>query len=49
MHTVSGTVGEAVSGVFGKSYDRLMKNGMQDVKTDNDTFYGFHKRETRKG
>ena len=37
LHTASGTVGETVSGVFGKIYDRLMKNGMRDVKTDNET------------
>ena len=36
LHTASGAVGEAVSGVFGKIYDRLMKNGMQDVKTYNE-------------
>ena len=33
LHTMSGTVRETVSGVFGKICDRLMKNGMQDVKT----------------
>ena len=38
LHTASGIKGKAVSGVFGKIYDRLMKNGMRDVKTDNDTF-----------
>ena len=32
LHTASGTAGEAVSGVFGKICDRLMKNGMRDVK-----------------
>ena len=38
LHTASETVGEAVSGVFGKICDRLMKNGMQDVKTGNTEF-----------
>ena len=38
LHTSSGIVGETVSGVFGKIYDRLMKNGMRDVKTDNEAF-----------
>ena len=33
LHTASETVGEAMFGVFGKICDRLMKNGMQDVKT----------------
>ena len=33
LHTASETVGEAVFGVFGKICDRLMKNGMRDVKT----------------
>ena len=33
LHTASGVVGEVVSGVFGKIRDRLMKNGMRDVKT----------------
>ena len=38
LHTASETVGEAMFGVFGKICDRLMKNGMRDVKTDNETF-----------
>ena len=38
LHTASETVGEAMFGVFGKICDRLMKNGMQDVKTDNEAF-----------
>ena len=38
LHTASEAVGEAVSGVFGKICDRLMKNGMQDVKTDSTEF-----------
>ena len=38
LHTASETVGEAVSGVFGKICDRLMKNGMQDVKTGSTEF-----------
>ena len=38
LHTASETVGEAMFGVFGKICDRLMKNGMQDVKMDNDIF-----------
>ena len=37
IHTVSGTVRDAVFGVFGKTCDRVMKNGMQDVKTDSET------------
>ena len=35
VHTARGTVRDAVLGVFGKICDRLMKNGMLDVKTDN--------------
>ena len=38
LHTMSDTVGETVSGMFGKVCDRLMKDGMQDVKTDNEAF-----------
>ena len=38
LHTASETVGEAMFGVFGKICDQLMKNGMQDVKTDNEEF-----------
>ena len=38
LRTASETVGEAMFGVFGKICDRLMKNGMQDVKTDNEAF-----------
>ena len=38
LRTASETVGEAVSGVFGKICDRLMKNGMQDVKTGSTEF-----------
>ena len=38
LHTMPGTVGEVVSGVFGKICDRLMKNGMQDVKTGSTEF-----------
>ena len=38
LHTASETVGEVVSGVFGKICDRLMKNGMQDVKTGSTEF-----------
>ena len=38
LHTMSDTVGETVSGMFGKVCDRLMKDGMQDVKTDNGAF-----------
>ena len=38
LHTASGIIGEAVSGVFEKIYDRLMKNGMQDVKTGSAEF-----------
>ena len=38
LHTASETVREAMFGVFGKICDRLMKNGMQDVKMDNDIF-----------
>ena len=38
LRTASETVGEAVSGVFGKLCDRLMKNGMQDVKTGSAEF-----------
>jgi len=36
LHTASETVGEAVSGVFRKICDRLMKNGMRDVKAGNE-------------
>jgi len=32
LHTASITMCETLFGVFGKIYDRLMKNGMQDVK-----------------
>lgn len=38
LHTASETVSEAVSGVFGKICDRLMKNGMQDIKAGNEAF-----------
>ena len=38
LRTASETVREAMFGVFGKICDRLMKNGMQDVKTDNEAF-----------
>ena len=38
LHTMSGTVGKAVSVMFGKVCDRLMKNGMQDVKTGSTEF-----------
>ena len=38
LHTASGIIGEAVSGVFRKICDRLMKNGMQDVKTGSAEF-----------
>ena len=38
LHTASETVREAMFGVFGKICDRLMKNGMRDVKTDNEAF-----------
>ena len=38
LHTMSGTVGKAVSVMFGKVCDRLMKNGMQDVKTGSAEF-----------
>ena len=38
LHTASGTVGEAISGVFGKICDRLTKNGIQDVKTGSAEF-----------
>lgn len=38
IHTSPGTVGEVVFGVLGKICDRLMKNGMQDVKASNKTF-----------
>jgi len=38
LRTASETVGEAVSGVFGKICDRLMKNGMRDVKTGSAEF-----------
>ena len=38
LHTASETVGEAVSGVFGKICDRMMKNGMRDVKTGSAEF-----------
>ena len=34
IHAAPGDVGEAVSDVFGKICDRLMKNGMRDVRTD---------------
>ena len=45
LHTASGSVGEAVSGVFGKICDRLMKNGMQDIKAGNEAFdRGFRTR-----
>ena len=37
IHTASGTVKDAVFGMFGKICDRLIKNGMQDVKTDNES------------
>lgn len=40
IHTAPGTVGEAAFGVFGKICDRLMKNGMQDVKTNDKMFDG---------
>ena len=38
LHTASETVGEAMFGVFGKICDRLMKNGMRDVKTGSAEF-----------
>ena len=38
LRTASETVREAMFGVFGKICDRLMKNGMQDVKTGNEAF-----------
>ena len=38
LHTVSGTMGETVSGVFVEIYDRLIKNGMRDVKTGSAEF-----------
>ena len=38
LYTISGAVGEAVSGVFGKICDRLMKNGMREVKVGNEAF-----------
>ena len=38
LHTASEAVGEAVSGVFWKICDRLMKNGIQDVKTGSTEF-----------
>ena len=45
LHTASGSVGEAVSGVFGKICDRLMKNGIQDIKAGNEAFdRGFRTR-----
>ena len=45
LHTISGAVGEAVSDVFGRICDRLMKNGMQDIKAGNEAFdRGFRTR-----
>ena len=38
LRTASVTMHEAMFGVFGKICDRLMKNGMQDVKTGNEVF-----------
>ena len=38
LHTASETMREAMFGVFGKICDRLMKNGMQDVKTGSTEF-----------
>ena len=38
LHTASETVREAMFGVFEKVCDRLMKNGMQDVKTGSTEF-----------
>ena len=38
LRTASETVREAMFGVFGKICDRLMKNGMQDVKTGSAEF-----------
>ena len=38
LYTISGAVGEVVSGVFRKICDRLTKNGMRDVKTGNVEF-----------
>jgi len=38
LRTASVTMREAMFGVFGKICDRLMKNGMQDVKTGNEVF-----------
>ena len=45
LRTTSGTVGEAVSGAFGNLYNRLTKNGMQDMKAGSDTLHrGFRVR-----
>ena len=45
LHTASLTMRETMFGVFGKICDRLMKNGMQDVKTGNEAFdRSFHVR-----
>ena len=38
LRTASGGMSEAASAAFGKVFDRLMKNGMRDVKTDNEAF-----------
>ena len=38
LHTASETAREAMFNVFGKICDRLMKNGMQDVKTGSTEF-----------
>ena len=38
LQTASGSVGETVFGIFGKICDRLTKNGMQDVKIDDEAF-----------
>lgn len=45
LRTTSGTVGEAVSGAFGNLYNRLTKNGMQEMKAGSDTLHrGFRVR-----
>ncbi|HAY62912.1 MAG TPA: hypothetical protein DCX90_04760 [Ruminococcaceae bacterium] len=38
LRTASGGAHDAVHGMFGRVYDRLMKNGMQDVKTGRTSF-----------
>lgn len=38
LRTSSGTVGETVSGMFGKACDRMLRSGMRDVRTGDDAF-----------